>query len=175
MDVDDRDDCVDRVADRIEARVVAPRGSIPVAEYIVTKVRKELSSDGTREHIEGVCVNGVHYTRKQVVKSIAANNVWKTQADGNEAVIEPIAFCSKPRCTATSYIKTNPDSTRRTISRTSIVADNGANPTAAGYGGQHGITVIDCGCPLMFDPTADIGHKMMKVIYTMNGHVYNTV
>jgi hypothetical protein len=123
-----------------------------VAEYIVTKVRKELSSDGTREHIEGVCVNGVHYIRKQVVESIAANSVWKTQADGCEAVIEPIAFCSKPRCTATPYIKTNPDSTRRTILRTSIVADNGANPTAAGYGGQHGMTVIDCGCPANVRP-----------------------
>ena len=29
--------------------------------------------------------------------------------------------------------------------------------------------------PLMFDPTADFGHKMMRVIYTMNGHVPKTV
>jgi len=49
------------------------------------------------------------------------------------------------------------------------------NPTAAEYGRQHGITVIDGGCPLMFDPTADFGHKMMRVIYTMNGHVPKTV
>jgi hypothetical protein len=84
-----------------------------VAEYIVTKVRKELSSDGTHERIEGVCVNGVHYARRQVVESIAANIVWKTQADGYEMVIEPIAFCSKPRCTAMPYIKSNPDSTKK--------------------------------------------------------------
>ncbi len=50
-----------------------------------------------------------------------------------------------------------------------------ANPTAAEYGRQHGITVIDGSCPLMFDPTADFGHKMMRVIYTMNGHVPKTV
>jgi predicted CoA-binding protein len=50
-----------------------------------------------------------------------------------------------------------------------------ASPTAAEYGRQHGITVIDGGCPLMFDPTADFGHKMMRVIYTMNGHVPKTV
>lgn len=32
------------------------------------------------------------------------------------------------------------------------------------YGRAHGITVIDGGCPLMFEPTADIGHKIMKVL-----------
>jgi predicted CoA-binding protein len=37
------------------------------------------------------------------------------------------------------------------------------SPTAAAYGRQRGITVIDGGCPLMFAPTADFGHKMMRV------------
>jgi uncharacterized protein len=40
---------------------------------------------------------------------------------------------------------------------------------AAGYGRQHGITVIDGGCPLMFGPTADLGHKIMRFVYA--GHV----
>lgn len=38
--------------------------------------------------------------------------------------------------------------------------------TATAYGRQHGITVIDGGCPLMFDPTADLGHKVMRVVFT---------
>jgi hypothetical protein len=38
------------------------------------------------------------------------------------------------------------------------------SPAAAAYGREHGITVIDGGCPLMFDPTADFGHKVMKVV-----------
>ena len=33
------------------------------------------------------------------------------------------------------------------------------------YGRQHGITVIDGGCPLMFKPTADFGHKIMRFVY----------
>ncbi len=37
--------------------------------------------------------------------------------------------------------------------------------TAAAYGREHGITVIDGGCPLMFDPTADFGHKVMRVMF----------
>jgi uncharacterized protein len=32
--------------------------------------------------------------------------------------------------------------------------------TATAYGREHGLTVIDGGCPLMFEPTADFGHKI---------------
>jgi hypothetical protein len=43
------------------------------------------------------------------------------------------------------------------------------SPVATDYGRQHGITVIDGGCPLMFGPTADFGHKVMR--FVMAGHV----
>ncbi len=36
------------------------------------------------------------------------------------------------------------------------------DPAAAGYARLHGITVLEGGCPLMFDPTADVGHKLMR-------------
>jgi len=36
---------------------------------------------------------------------------------------------------------------------------------ATEYGRKHGITVIDGGCPLMFEPTADFGHKIMRFVY----------
>ena len=35
------------------------------------------------------------------------------------------------------------------------------SPEATRYGREHGVVVIDGGCPLMFDPTADAGHKVM--------------
>ncbi len=44
---------------------------------------------------------------------------------------------------------------------------------ATSYGRAHGITVIDGGCPLMFGPTADFGHKVMRVFYRR--HVPKTV
>ncbi len=40
--------------------------------------------------------------------------------------------------------------------------------TATDYGRKHGITVIDGGCPCMFDPTADFGHKVMRVFMRRN-------
>jgi len=36
---------------------------------------------------------------------------------------------------------------------------------ATEYGRQHGITVIDGGCPLMFGATADLSHKLIRFIY----------
>ena len=41
--------------------------------------------------------------------------------------------------------------------------------TATKYGRQHGITVIDGGCPCMFKPTDDFGHRLMRRLYA--GHV----
>ena len=36
---------------------------------------------------------------------------------------------------------------------------------ATDEGRRHGITVIDGGCPLMFGPTADFGHRIMRVMF----------
>jgi uncharacterized protein len=43
--------------------------------------------------------------------------------------------------------------------------------TATEYGRRHGIKVIDGGCPCMFEPTADLGHKVMRVIFSLKGNV----
>jgi uncharacterized protein len=42
---------------------------------------------------------------------------------------------------------------------------------ATQYGRDHGMTVIDGGCPLMFKPCSDPGHKAMRVIFTITGKV----
>ena len=43
--------------------------------------------------------------------------------------------------------------------------------SAADYGREHGIAVIDGGCPCMFGQTADRGHKAMRTILTLTGNV----
>jgi predicted CoA-binding protein len=42
---------------------------------------------------------------------------------------------------------------------------------ATAYGREHGITVIDGGCPLMFPPTADAGHRAIRFVCTLTGAV----
>src|SRR5918995_5108360 len=43
------------------------------------------------------------------------------------------------------------------------------------FGREHGITVIDGGCPLMFEPCSDGGHKAMRFLFTMTGKVPRNV
>lgn len=79
----------------------------------VTRVRKELSSDGSHHHIQGVCTtDNLFYTRGQVVGSINQGNRWVTYANGREAIIRPISYCSAPSCTASPYITTRPDNSK---------------------------------------------------------------
>ena len=42
---------------------------------------------------------------------------------------------------------------------------------ATAYGRAHGVTVIDGGCPLMFPPTADGAHRVMRGVCTLTGKV----
>jgi hypothetical protein len=42
---------------------------------------------------------------------------------------------------------------------------------ATAYGRSQGITVIDGGCPLMFEPVSDGGHKVMRVMLSLTGKV----
>ena len=46
---------------------------------------------------------------------------------------------------------------------------------AADYGRAHGVTVIDGGCPLMFQPTSDPGHRVIRFVCTLAGTVPRTV
>jgi predicted CoA-binding protein len=46
---------------------------------------------------------------------------------------------------------------------------------AADYGREQGIAVIDGGCPCMFAPTADPGHRAMRVVLTLAGNVPRNV
>lgn len=45
------------------------------------------------------------------------------------------------------------------------------SPEAAKYGRENGVKVIDGGCPCMFGPTADFGHKIMRGMLSLSGNV----
>jgi Protein of unknown function (DUF3892) len=79
----------------------------------VTKVRKELSTDGTHRHIRGVCTSAdVYYSRGEVVASMEAGQRWVTSGGGSEATIRMISYCPAAACLATPYITTRADSSR---------------------------------------------------------------
>jgi uncharacterized protein len=51
------------------------------------------------------------------------------------------------------------------------VGPGSVSRTAAEYGREHGIEVIAGGCPLMFEPVSDPGHKAMRFVFTLTGAV----
>ena len=51
------------------------------------------------------------------------------------------------------------------------VGGGSVSPEAVEYGRAHGVEVIPGGCPLMFDPVGDGGHRLMKLFFTLSGAV----
>lgn len=49
--------------------------------------------------------------------------------------------------------------------------DGSVSSAATTYGRQHGMTVIDGGCPLMFEPCSDAVHKAFRFVFTATGKV----
>jgi uncharacterized protein len=46
---------------------------------------------------------------------------------------------------------------------------------AVEHGRAHGLTVIDGGCPLMFEPTSDGGHRFLRLVCSLTGALPRTV
>jgi predicted CoA-binding protein len=47
--------------------------------------------------------------------------------------------------------------------------------SATALGRDAGLTVLDGGCPLMYAPTADVGHKVFKGVLSLVGRIPKTV
>jgi Protein of unknown function (DUF3892) len=79
---------------------------------IVTRTRKQVSSDGTHQHIEGVCTSDQrYYMRAQVVAGLERGEVWETDGGGGRARIREISYCPHNGCYLGPYITTAPDHT----------------------------------------------------------------
>lgn len=79
---------------------------------VVTRVRKEQSSDGTHQHIQGVCLqSGTYKTWAEVIAGLDRGEDWWTYGGGTTAWIKKIPRCLYPGCSVTPYITTAPDHT----------------------------------------------------------------
>jgi hypothetical protein len=95
------------------ARTAVPNDDRVMRMPTVTKVRKELSTDGTHRHIKGVCTSAdVYYSRAEVVASMDAGQRWVTSGGGSDATIRKITYCPGSACLATPYITTRSDSSK---------------------------------------------------------------
>jgi hypothetical protein len=77
---------------------------------IVTRVRKELSADGTHWHVEGVCTqDGNHHPKAVVAASIDGGEAWFASDGDSTVMIRTIVSCPMPPCSASPYLTTSPD------------------------------------------------------------------
>jgi predicted CoA-binding protein len=51
------------------------------------------------------------------------------------------------------------------------IGGGSVSPAGTAYGREHGLTVLDGGCPCMFGRAADPGHKVMKALLAPTRHV----
>ena len=84
--------------------------------------------------------------------------------------VDAVVIATRPEL-AEGRCASAPISASSTCGCTAGPAAGSVSETAADYGRRRDITVIDGGCPCMFGPTADFGHKAMRVVLTLSGKV----
>jgi uncharacterized protein len=90
----------------------------------------------------------------------------KTIPDGVEAVV----IATRPELSEDTMRECVELGITRVWMHRAFGAGSVSEPAVA-YGREHGVTVIDGGCPLMFEPAADGGHKFLKLVCTLTGKV----
>jgi predicted CoA-binding protein len=140
---------------------------------------KRVAVTGVSRNAQGHGSNVVYQRLRQRGYEVFAVNPNAESVDGDRAYPD---LKSIPGGVEAVVIGTKPESAQATMRESAelgitnvwmhrSVGAGSVSAAAAAYGRQQGITVIDGGCPLMFDPTADLGHKCMKFFLSMSGAV----
>ena len=146
------------------------------AEFLATK---RVAVTGVSRKAEGHGSNVVYKRLRERVYEVFAVNPNTATVEGDTAFPD---LKSIPGGVGAVVIGTRPETADATmaecvelgISQVWMHRAMGAGSVSASateYGRKNAITVIDGGCPLMFDPTADFGHKCMKFFLSASGAV----
>ena len=145
-------------------------------EFLATK---RVAVTGVSKNAQGHGSNVVYQRLRQRGYEVFAVNPNAETVEGDHAYPD---LTSIPGGVDAVVIGTKPETAEATMRESAelgithvwmhrSVGAGSVSSAATEYGRQHGVTVIDGGCPLMFDPTADVGHKCMKFFLTMSGAV----
>jgi uncharacterized protein len=146
------------------------------AEFLA---RKRVAVTGVSRKPQGHGSNTVYQRLRQRGYEVFAVNPYADQVEGDTCYHD---LRSVPGGVDWVLIGTKPETAEATmhecaelgIKRVWMHRGPGAGSvshSAAEYGREHGITVIEGGCPCMFNPAADAGHKAMRFLLTMTGNV----
>jgi predicted CoA-binding protein len=140
---------------------------------------KRIAVTGVSRNAKGHGSNVVYQRLRQRGYEVFAVNPNAETVDGDRAYPD---LRSIPGGVGAVVIGTRPDTADATMRECAELGirqvwmhrsfgGGSVSPSATTYGRKQGITVIDGGCPLMFDPTADGTHKCMKFFLSMSGAV----
>ena len=140
---------------------------------------KRLAVTGVSRNPQGHGSNVVYQRLKDRGYQVFAINPNADEIDGDQCFHD---LKSVPGGVDAVVIATSPDNAEVTMRECvelgirhvwmhRSVGGGSVSEAATAYGRQNGVTVIDGGCPLMFDPTADFGHKAMRFVFTRTGKV----
>jgi predicted CoA-binding protein len=137
---------------------------------------KRVAVTGVSRHPESHGSNAVYRRLRERGYQVFAVNPNASEVEGDRSYpdlksipggIEAVVIATRPE----AAIDTMRECAELGIKHAWMHRGPGAGSVSAAatdYGRQHGITVIDGGCPLMFAPTADFGHKLIRFIYARN-------
>ncbi len=154
--------------------------TVPIAQAAAEFLAaKRIAVTGVSRNPQGHGSNAVYQRLRQRGYQVFAINPHADEVEGDHCYHD---LKSVPGGVDAVVIGTRPETAEQTIreceelgiKRVWMHRAFGAGSvcdSATAYGRDHGMTVIDGGCPLMFDPTADPGHKVMRFLLTQTRKV----
>jgi predicted CoA-binding protein len=144
------------------------------AEFLA---KKRVAVTGVSRHAKSHGSNSVYKRLRERGYDVFAVNPNADEVEGDPAYKD---LSSIPGGVEAVVIATRPDFAEGTVRECAELGikhvwmhwgagGSSVSEAATDYGRRQGITVIDGGCPLMFGPTADLGHKVMRRV--LAGHV----
>lgn len=145
--------------------------------------QKRIAVTGVSRNPQGHGSNIVYQRLRERGYEVFAVNPNADRVEGDQAYP---SLKSIPGGVAAVVIGTRPDSAQATMRECVELGirhvwmhrsfgGGSVSPSAIAYGREHGLSVIPGGCPLMFEPVADAGHKAMRFWLTLTGAVPRTV
>ena len=141
--------------------------------------QKRIAVTGVSRHPEGHGSNLVYRRLRERGYEVFAVNPNADEVEGDRCYpdlrsipggLDAVVIATRPETAETTMRECSELGIRRVWMHRGPGAGS-VSPAAAAFGREHGITVIDGGCPLMFAPTADLGHKVMRFVFTLSGNV----
>jgi len=140
---------------------------------------KRIAVTGVSSDPKGHGSNVVYQRLRQRGYEVFAVNPNAETVEGDRAYpdltsipggVEAVVIGTKP-ATAETTMRESAELGIKSVWMHRSVGGGSVSAAATDFGRQHGIRVIDGGCPLMFDPTADVAHKCMRFVFSLSGAV----